>query len=157
MKNEIYTDNFYRLDSMRVYHNNQHIVDDVKVIELPIKGAKKVLVYSPKLQQNVLVYRKDLRKLDWDDWFDKYKPMVNHLDPHASWGGEAGGTMYETYGAEEQFVREQVAVNPKKVWTLLDCDGKMICVSGWHYVNRFGYFVTEVECDNDNEFYSAED
>ena len=31
-----------------------------------------------------------------------------------------------------------------KVWTVLDGDeGDLVLVSGWHYVNRFGYIICD--------------
>lgn len=55
------------------------------------------------------------------------------------------GTMPETYGREEAYVWALANGDKEQcVWTLLDCDGGMTVVPGFHYVNRFGYFVTEV-------------
>ena len=52
----------YRIDSDRVsQYEGERVVDTVTLLEEPKKGAKKALVYSPKLQANVLVYRKDLK------------------------------------------------------------------------------------------------
>lgn len=52
----------YKIDSDRVsQYEGERVVDTVTLIEEPKKGAKKALVYSPKLQANVLVYRKDLK------------------------------------------------------------------------------------------------
>ncbi len=52
----------YKIDSDRVsQYEGERVVDTVTLLEEPKKGAKKVLVYSPKLQANVLVYRKDLK------------------------------------------------------------------------------------------------
>jgi hypothetical protein len=47
--------------------------------------------------------------------------------------------MYETFGAEEDFVRQQPANN---VWTWVDGDEGTFIVAGMAYVNRIGYFVT---------------
>ena len=56
--------NIYKIDSHRVsQYENERIVDTVTVIETPKKGAKKVLVHSPKLMANILVYRKDLKEI----------------------------------------------------------------------------------------------
>lgn len=52
----------YKIDTDRVsQYEGERIVDVVTLLEKPAKGAKKVLVYSPKLQANVLVYRNDLK------------------------------------------------------------------------------------------------
>ncbi len=52
----------YKIDTDRVsQYEGERVVDTVTLLEEPKKGAKKALVYSPKLQANVLVYRKDLK------------------------------------------------------------------------------------------------
>jgi len=151
---QIFQDHFYHLDSNRVkQYEETHVVDDVKVLEQPKKGAKTVLVHSPYLMANVLVQRKDLKKHDSDFWQDKYRPQINHIDDNASWSDDEGGRMYETYGEELEYVRKQAQENPKKVWTLLEADGKQYVCAGYHFVNRLGYFITEVEFDNENEEY----
>jgi hypothetical protein len=85
-----------------------------------------------------------------DAWETKYKPIKNHLDSDASWNG----TMFETFGDEVEFVFSQPEAN---VWTWIDGDGDdeessgTFLVSGFHHVNRIGYFVCEVPCDNFEE------
>ena len=80
-----------------------------------------------------------------DDWEEKYRPIANHIDRHASWAteqGEGTGIMFETYGDELKFVSAQPASN---VWTYVDTpDGGTSIVAGFHTANRIGYFVTEV-------------
>jgi hypothetical protein len=50
--------------------------------------------------------------------------------------------MFETYGSEVEFVKSQ---DTNKIWMLGDGDdGGMYIWSGWGFVNRIGYFVTEV-------------
>jgi hypothetical protein len=73
-----------------------------------------------------------------DEWFNTYKPIKNHIDTHASFNG----TMFETYGEEVEFVKSQ---NPNCVWMYGDGDdGGSYLWSGWGFVNRIGYFITEV-------------
>ena len=67
--------------------------------------------------------------------FEKFRPIKN---PHGDHGWD--GTLWETYGAELNFVRNQ---HENKVWTLVEEDGVMFIISGFHFVNRVGYFVTE--------------
>ena len=77
------------------------------------------------------------RTITLDEW-EQYRPIVNHLDPFSSWNG----SMFETYGEELALVQ---ATDPHHVGT--DCDGdegELLLVSGYSYVNRIGYFVTEV-------------
>ncbi len=72
-----------------------------------------------------------MRILERTFW-NKYIPVKNHLSD--------SGCVFETYGEDLDFVK---SCDQTKVWTLLDCDGKMIIASGFHIVNRISYFVTE--------------
>ncbi|MCA9096640.1 MAG: hypothetical protein KDA68_24335, partial [Planctomycetaceae bacterium] len=46
-----------------------------------------------------------------------YPLQLNNLNSRAPWGDERGGSLFETYGEELEFVRQQ---NPRSVWTLID-------------------------------------
>jgi hypothetical protein len=73
-----------------------------------------------------------------DEWYEKYKPIKNHLDKNASWNGE----MFETYGEELEFVNCQPYEN---VWTWLSGDdGGTYLASGHYFVNRLGYIISSV-------------
>ena len=74
--------------------------------------------------------------MNYEQWESAYKPIANHFDNNAS----MDGMLFETYGEELSFVRNQ---NAKCIWTLLDADGDLIIASGYHYVDRVGYFITE--------------
>lgn len=83
-----------------------------------------------------------------EDWEKTYKPITNHLDENASFQNENDdGIMFETYGDEVEFVKKQ---NPNCIWTYVDGDSNAsYIISGWHFVNRLGYFITEVPCPED--------
>lgn len=69
--------------------------------------------------------------------FKTFRPLKN---PHGDHGWD--GTLWETYGAELNFVRNQPN---NKVWTLMDDEeGNLIIMTGLHHTNRVGYFVTEL-------------
>jgi len=74
--------------------------------------------------------------------FDEvFKPQTNHLDDNASFNG----CMYETYDEELDYVFN-LAKTTKKVWTIIEGDNDtMYYVTGFHYVNRIGFLVCEVE------------
>jgi len=76
-----------------------------------------------------------------EEFDDQYTLITNHLNPHASWVyGDRPGCLFETYGEELEFVRQQ---DPSSVWTLVDGDdGDQYLVSGYHFVNRIGYLVS---------------
>lgn len=86
----------------------------------------------------------------WNEWFPKHKPIKNHFssDPNC--------LMFETYGEEVEFVRNY---KPENIWTYVSGDGCDLIIAGYHYVNRIGYYITEVpwETDNDSVLISVEE
>jgi hypothetical protein len=88
---------------------------------------------------------KDFIEMDFDEWCATYKPIKNHIDTDSSFNGE----MFETYGDEVAFVKEQPEAN---IWMYGDGDdGGTYIWSGWGFVNRIGYFITEVPCPDSVE------
>jgi hypothetical protein len=84
-------------------------------------------------------------EMDLDEWFDKYKPIKNHIDETSSFDGH----MFETYGEEVEFVKAQ---EENRIWMYGDGDdGEGHIWNGWHYINRIGYFITEVPCPADTD------
>ena len=82
-------------------------------------------------------------ELTEDEWFDTYKPIKNNIDMDSSFDGH----MFETYGEEVEFVKAQ---DQNRIWMYGDGDdGGTYIWSGWGFVNRIGYFVTEVPCPDD--------
>lgn len=82
-------------------------------------------------------------EMDFEEWIETYKPISNHIDTNASFDG----LMFETYGDEVEFVK---SANPDCIWTYGDGDdGGSYVWNGWHFVNRIGYFITEVPCPAD--------
>jgi hypothetical protein len=87
-----------------------------------------------------------------DDFYNKYKPTINHIE-RAKYPKNIedvdvcsfGGTMYETYGEELEFILSLANGGKlKHVWTIVDGDnGEMIIQTGYWRVNRIGYIVTE--------------
>ena len=78
--------------------------------------------------------------MTYESFVEAYKPIANHLDDNAS----LDGCMYETYGEEHDYVRTQPS---DEIWTYLDGDyGEALIVSGYHFVNRIGYVITEAPC-----------
>ncbi len=77
-----------------------------------------------------------------EEWFETYKPIPNHLDENASFNDGEHGYMFETYGDEVEFVKAQ---DENRIWMYGDGDdGGSYIWSGWGFVNRLGYFITEV-------------
>jgi hypothetical protein len=77
-------------------------------------------------------------------------------DPDFNWEDEPGceGRM-ETYSPYVDQVQEQCEKNIKKVWTIVDGDedDRMYAIPGFHYVNRFLYFISNEEWENEEEIY----
>jgi len=76
-----------------------------------------------------------MNQITEEEFDKKYQPIENHIDDNASWSG----CMFETFGAEVEFVKQQPE---NHIWTIVECDDSMVVVSGWHYVNRMGYLIT---------------
>ena len=80
----------------------------------------------------------------WDKWAEKFKPIKNHFrvnDPNEE--------MFETYGEEVQFVCDY---DSKYVWTYLQGDMSDLVVAGYHYVNRLGYYITEIPWEDEDDY-----
>lgn len=71
--------------------------------------------------------------MTYDYWIDNFKPIKNNLEEHRD-------IAFETYGNEEAFVSEQ---DPKTIWTEVDGDSGTYIISGYHFVNRIQYYITE--------------
>jgi len=57
--------------------------------------------------------------------------------------------MFETYGKEVEFVKK---AHPSHIWTYGDGDdGGSYIWAGWSFVNRIGYFITEIPCPPDTD------
>ena len=79
-----------------------------------------------------------------DEFYEKFHPKMNRFFQNPE-DCPFGGAMYETYGREEKHI-DTLAQCPncqRSVWTIIEAEGNMYYVSGWHFVNRFGYIVTE--------------
>ena len=82
-------------------------------------------------------------EMTFEEADEQFKFMVNNYDENASFDG----LMFETYGDEVEFVKAQ---DENRIWTYGDGDdGGGYIWNGWHYINRLGYFITEVPCPPD--------
>ena len=85
------------------------------------------------------MYKISEGEISFDAWVEKYKPIKNTITEYPDTSAEYG--MFETYGAEVEFVKAQ---DPRNIWTYLDGDLSTLIVQGFSYVNRVGYYVCEV-------------
>ncbi|HMT01842.1 MAG TPA: hypothetical protein PKD00_00790 [Burkholderiales bacterium] len=74
--------------------------------------------------------------LNYEERVEKYKPIQNEISNSDSFDN----TLFETFGEELELVRNSKF---SKVWTLVGETDSFI-ISGYHFVNRIGYFITEV-------------
>lgn len=74
-----------------------------------------------------------MTELEYDEWFDKYKPITNDHDEIK---------VYETYGKDLEFIES--IIDDNRVWTFLDGGDFSVITNGAMFVNRLCYYVTEV-------------
>jgi CYTH domain-containing protein len=95
--------------------------------------------------------------LSEEEFYNKFKPQKNHIDKNAGFDG----CMFETYGVELDYVFKKSneglvvtiieGVNEEREESFIDSIGVEIketistlyYASGFHYVNRLGFFVLE--------------
>jgi hypothetical protein len=77
-------------------------------------------------------------EMDYDEWVAKYKPIMNNMREKEQ------TEMFETYGEEKAYVHGVKRFNPNHVWTLIEGDEGLWITSGYHFVNRVNYFITEI-------------
>ena len=76
-------------------------------------------------------------EMTFEEADEQFKFMVNNYDENASFDG----LMFETYGDEVEYVK---SISPDRIWTYGDGDsGNSYIWSGWHFINRLGYFISE--------------
>lgn len=78
--------------------------------------------------------------LTWEEFEERFKPIPN---PYV-----ADTFMYETYGEELEKVR---SYPNSQIWTYTDVDFGSGIYNGYHFVNRIGYFITEVPWEEEGE------
>lgn len=87
-------------------------------------------------------------------WDKRFEPEHNFIAEEES---SFGGAMFETYGPELDYVLDIVGnEGDARIWTLIDGDEHYSIVSGYHVVNRVGYFVTRTPANDDPAFQEVE-
>jgi hypothetical protein len=94
-----------------------------------------------------------------EDNFDEiFKPQINHIERAKQPMSIAdedlcsfSGQMYETFGEDIDYVFN-LAKTTNRVWTIVEGDDDtMFYCAGFHYVNRIGFIVCEVEYKDGQE------
>lgn len=107
-----------------------------KINRLIIPDITNYPSWCPKLGQEK-TYKKEYRiATDYEDWENWYSPIKNKIEPNAAFDGR----MFETYGKEVAFVKEQP---DNTIWTLIDVEDGYL-VPGYRFVDRLGYFICEI-------------
>jgi hypothetical protein len=76
-------------------------------------------------------------ELTFEEADEQFKFMVNNYDENASFDG----LMFETYGDEVEYVKTKPH---DRIWMYGEGDdGGLYIWSGWGFVNRIGYFISE--------------
>jgi hypothetical protein len=79
----------------------------------------------------------NLIELTFEEADEQFRFIPNNYDEYSSFDG----LMFETYGDEVEFVKSQ---SPDKIWMYgQGDDGGLYIWSGWGFVNRIGYFVSQ--------------
>ena len=79
----------------------------------------------------------------WSAWEEKFKPIQNQLSEYKD------EVLFETFGKEVEFVANY---DNKYVWTRLQGDMSDLICAGYHYVNRLGYYITEVPWEDEMDY-----
>jgi len=110
-----------------------------------------------KLIEIATEWEKRENLVDSHEFYDKYKPIYNHIT-HKDFkegqteGDEIGVAQYfETYGEELEYVKKQPN---NKIWTYINCDGEDYISQGFHFVNRLNYLIASVPFkEGDKEYF----
>jgi len=85
-----------------------------------------------------------------EDEFDvKFTLLKNHFEGR---NGSFDDCAFETYPPEIDYVLKVARETPKRVWTVLDCDGKLYICSGYHLINRISYLISNEEVEDGVEY-----
>jgi hypothetical protein len=89
-----------------------------------------LLLPKEKLMDNFI-------EMTFEEADEQFRFILNSYDIDASFDG----LMYETYGDEVEFIKSQPQ---NRIWMYGDGDdGGTYIWSGWGFVNRIGYFLSE--------------
>jgi hypothetical protein len=121
--------------------------------------AKQIAIFEMNQEyKNIASYFVDeVNELEYeftvDDWEEKYKPMQN---PRKDAEDGFDANMFDTHDEGDYEVLKGYDI--KRIWTLLEGEDGMVIISGYHRVNRLGYFITEnpVEEEDKTKEYFAE-
>jgi hypothetical protein len=73
--------------------------------------------------------------MTYDDWADRYKPITKEDD----------SLLWDTHDTSDlKFLKDNMIGNALNIWTIVDDgEGSLIIDSGFRFVNRLAYMITE--------------
>ena len=108
-------------------------------VETALRKIKKELSEQRNVARPVL---KPV-KLSEEEWEAKYLPITKPgVNPdEESWSGQ----LFDADGGQDEvaLLKRACLETPGCVWTLVETDGGMAIIEGYHTVNRIGYFITQ--------------
>jgi hypothetical protein len=98
------------------------------------------------------LYKNERFKMTEQEFYDKYRPIQNHIENRESWDG----MFFDTFGKELDFIEEMSKFN--RVVTIVESDNEcteettgLVVVSGLCVVNTYGYMVTAIPLEESFE------
>lgn len=85
----------------------------------------------------------DERFMTYEEWVDEFKPIENPQEEGAAFEG----CLFDTHVPVD--VAAIAEADSACVWTLVDDGENRSITNGWRFVNREGYFITEVPFPDD--------
>lgn len=91
------------------------------------------------------------RRINFDTFVKKYKPTGSPVEGRQG-SDNSDCPFFETYGEDLRYVERIAKTDPARVWTVMVNDDMprdygWTIASGYHWVNRMFYVVTELPCD----------
>lgn len=91
----------------------------------------------------------DITEITLEQFLQDYTVVKNEIAPN---DGFFGG-MFDLSDEELQHLKRVYNENPKKIWTIIDGGGSdLYLVSGFWFINRLGYVITNEEWSGHMEF-----
>lgn len=128
------------------FENEKGQTVDIKTLK-PYKGKQmdRYAMYSRTSAEAYLEVLNGTVRLTEEQFDQKYNMVKNHFFKNPE-DCPFNGSMFETYGQEYDHILSVAGDEQKKrhLWTIVEGDTDNIYyLSGFHYVNRIGYFLTE--------------
>ncbi len=85
----------------------------------------------------------ETKQMTFEEWFDKYKPLLNPLNKVKKEQDDEDYQVYWGTLEENDFLNDNKGES--RIWTVVEGDRDSLYLqSGYHRVNRMYHFVTEV-------------